>query len=109
LSQFVIMVVRKRFRNLVHVLALYAVAGLCVAYFLYHAQIGSRGLSSKQNLQAEISQHARQLAELKSERKQWEERAELMRRDATEKDILDERVREVLGRVHRNDAVIMAR
>lgn len=103
------MVVRKRFRNLVHVVALYAVAGLCVGYFLYHAQNGSRGLSSKHGLQTEIALQRQQLADLRAERKAWDERVELMRRDATERDILDERVREVLGRVHRNDAVIMGR
>jgi cell division protein FtsB len=103
------MVVRKRFRNAVHVLALYAVAGMCVGYFLYHAQIGSRGLHSKQNLQAEMAQQKQILAELKAERKGWDERVELLRRDATERDILDERVRDVLGRVHKNDAVLMDR
>ena len=72
------MVIRKRFRNLVHVLALYAVAGLCVGYFLYHAQNGSRGLSSKHGLQTEIALQRQQLAELKAERKAWDERVELM-------------------------------
>ena len=76
---------------------------------MYHAQNGSRGLSSKQNLQVEITQKRQQLAELKAEHKAWEERVELLRRDATERDILDERVRDVLGRVHKNDVIIMGR
>jgi cell division protein FtsB len=103
------MVVRKRFRNVVHVLALYAVASLCVGYFLYHAQNGSRGLDSKQGLQAEMAQQKQLLAEIRAERKGWDDRVELLLRDATDKDILDERVRDVLGRVHRNDTVIMGR
>ncbi|MGL4728864.1 MAG: FtsB family cell division protein [Bosea sp. (in: a-proteobacteria)] len=103
------MVIRKRFRNLFHAAVLYAVAGGCVGYFLYHAQNGSRGLSSKQAIQAEMADIKSQIAGLKSERKAWEDRVELLRRDATDRDILEERARDMLGRVHRNDVVIMDR
>jgi cell division protein FtsB len=103
------MVIRKRYRNFFHAIALYAVAGGCVGYFLYHAQNGSRGLESKQSLQAEMGEIKAQIAMLKTERKAWEERVELLRRDATDRDILEERARDMLGRVHRNDVVIMER
>jgi cell division protein FtsB len=103
------MVIRKRFRNAFHALALYAVAGGCVGYFLHHAQNGSRGLNSKQALKAEMAALKMQIAGLKAERKAWEERVDLLRRDATDRDILEERAREMLGRVHRNDVVIMDR
>jgi cell division protein FtsB len=103
------MVVRKRFRNLFHALALYALAGGCVSYFLYHAQNGSRGLDSKQSLQVEMAEIKAQIASLKTERRAWEDRVELLRRDATDRDILEERARDMLGRVHRNDVVIMER
>ncbi len=101
------MVVQKRLRNALHVIGLYAVAGICVSYFLYHAQHGARGLVSRQSIDAEISGQRRQLAELRSERKAWDDRVDLLRRDATDRDILEERVRDVLGRVHRNDVVII--
>jgi cell division protein FtsB len=103
------MVIRKRFRNLFHALAIYAVAGGCVGYFLYHAQNGSRGMGSKQALNAEMLDIKSQIAGLTSERKAWEERVELLRRDATDRDILEERARDMLGRIHRNDVVIMDR
>ncbi len=103
------MVIRRRYRTLIHALVIYAIAGGCVGYFLYHAQNGARGLNSKQTLKAEIAEVNLQIAGLKSERKAWEERVELLRRDAIDRDILDERAREVLGRVHRNDVVIMER
>ncbi len=79
------MVIRRRYRTLIHALVIYAIAGGCVGYFLYHAQNGARGLNSKQTLKAEIAEVNLQIAGLKSERKAWEERVELLRRDAIDR------------------------
>jgi cell division protein FtsB len=44
---------------------------------------------------------------VKTERGEWERRIALLRSDQIDRDLLDERARVMLGRVHRNDVVIM--
>ena len=50
-----------------------------------------------------------EIASLSSERQDWEKRLGLMRDEAIDRDLLEERARAMLGRVHRNDVVIMGR
>jgi cell division protein FtsB len=103
------MVTRKGYRSGLKVLALYGVAAALVGYFMHHAQHGSRGMDSKLALKSALVDARGNLAALSYERVAWEERIALLRQDATERDILDERSRAVLGRVHKNDVVIMTR
>ncbi len=103
------MVIRKGPRRLVGPFAFYVMAAGCVAYFLYHAQNGPRGMESKQELKVQIAELAAELNGLKAERAEWDTRVTLMRREEVDRDLLDERVRATLGRVHKNDVVIMGR
>lgn len=103
------MVIRRGPRRFIGPLAFYVMACACVAYFLYHAQNGPRGLESKQELKVQIAEMSAELSSLKAERAQWDARVTLMRRDEVDRDLLDERVRSTLGRVHKNDVVIMGR
>ncbi|WID96885.1 hypothetical protein QO058_00910 [Bosea vestrisii] len=50
-----------------------------------------------------------EIAALTSERQDWEKRLTLMRDEAVDRDVLEERARAILGRVHRNDVVVMGR
>ena len=50
-----------------------------------------------------------ELATLTVERKSWEQRLALVRIDAVDRDLLEENAREILGRTHKNDVVIMGR
>lgn len=103
------MVIRRGPRRFLAPLAFYIGAAACVAYFLYHAQNGPRGLESKQELKVQIAELRVELGRLKAERAEWDGRVALMRRDEVDRDLLEERARDALGRVHKNDVVIIGR
>ncbi|MCU0884873.1 MAG: septum formation initiator family protein [Beijerinckiaceae bacterium] len=90
-------------------LAFYLAAGAAAAYFIYHAHNGPRGLETKQELSVQIAELDIEIARLREERAEWEQRVALMRRDEVDRDLLEERARASLGRVHRNDVVIIGR
>lgn len=101
------MVVRRRIRAVLIPLMLYGVAGGVVGYFLHNAQIGNRGLEAKQALKAQIQELSRDLDAAKAEHADWDRRLALMRADQIDRDLLEERARVLLGRVHKNDLVII--
>lgn len=101
------MVVKKRLRAVLIPLALYCVSGLAVGYFVHHAQSGQRGLEAKRELQLEKARIQASLDKLREEREDWERRVALVRSDQIDRDLLEEQARVMLGRVHRNDLVIV--
>lgn len=103
------MVIRRGPRRFLAPLAFYIGASACVAYFLYHAHNGPRGLESKQEFKVQISEIRADISKLKTERAEWETRVALLRRDEVDRDLLEERARDALGRVHKNDVVIISR
>lgn len=103
------MVIRRGPRRFLIPLAFYMAASACVAYFLYHAHHGARGLETKQELKTRIAELRQDFEIVRKERLEWEQRVALMRRDEVDRDLLDERARAVLGRVHRNDVVVIGR
>lgn len=103
------MVIRVRARSILLPLALYCATGLAVAYFLHHANIGQRGLEAKRQLSEQIIDARAELSRLQKERKEWERRIALVRSDQIDRDLLEEQARTMLGRVHRNDLVIITR
>lgn len=103
------MVIRRGIRSIFITLALYLVSGAAVGYFLFHAQHGARGLEALGGLRSQIVEMKTELAELTSERQDWEKHLVLMRDESIDRDLLDERSRAMLGRVHRNDVVVMGR
>ncbi|WP_293867727.1 septum formation initiator family protein [uncultured Alsobacter sp.] len=101
------MVVRYRLRAILIPLLLYAVSGGVAYYFMYHAQHGNRGIETKAALKQQIFELERDLGELRSDREDWERRVAMLRTDNVDRDLLDERARLTLNRLHRNDVVIM--
>jgi cell division protein FtsB len=101
------MVIRRRIRSIVMPLALYAIAAGGVGYFMHNAQIGDRGLDAKQLLKVEIYNLAQGLEAAKAEHADWDRRLALMRADQVDRDLLEERARILLGRVHKNDLVVV--
>ena len=101
------MVVKKRTRAFLIPLALYSVSGLAAAYFVYHANHGNRGLEAKRELKIESFEATQALEALKQERSEWERRIALVRSDQIDRDLLEEQARLMLGRVHKNDLVII--
>lgn len=101
------MVVRKRLRSILAAVGLYAAAALLIGYFGINAYTGARGLKAHQDLAQQMSALTTELAALKLERERWEHRASLLRSDAIDPDLLDERVRAVLDYVDPHDLVLI--
>ena len=103
------MVIRRGLRSVFITLALYAVSGAAVSYFLFHAQHGARGLEALGAVREQIRTMETELAALMKERKSWEHHLSLVRDDAVDRDLLEENARAVLGRTNKNDVVILGR
>ncbi|MDB5591674.1 septum formation initiator family protein [Enterovirga sp.] len=101
------MVVRRRFRAVLIPLVAYACAAGLVWYFLHNARIGNRGFDAKQVLKIQIFEVNRELAAARAERAEWDRRLALLQADQVDRDLLEERGRILLGRVHKNDVVIV--
>ena len=91
------MVTRKRFRAVLHALALYTIAALVIGYFGVNAYSGNHGLRAKQDLDQQIAQLSGELATLRAERANWERRVLLLKPDSIDPDMLDERARVLLN------------
>jgi len=76
-------------------------------YFVHHAHNGSHGLQAKRALKIKAYELNREVEALKAERGEWERRIALLRSDQIDRDLLEERARTLLGRVHANDLVII--
>ena len=101
------MIVRKRLRSILAALGLYAGAALMIGYFGVNAYTGARGLKSNQDLAQQMSALTAEVAALKLERQRWEHRVSLLRSDAIDPDLLDERARAVLDYVDPHDLVLL--
>jgi cell division protein FtsB len=94
-------------RSLVAPLALYCVSGTVAAYFVWHGVNGQRGLKTGEEYEQKLAQLRLERDTLKVQRLQWEGRIGLIKGEQIDADILDEETRRMLGRVHRNDVVIL--
>src|SRR5271156_6210664 len=101
------MVSRSRLKSLLTGVALYAMAAAIVGYFGVNAYTGKYGLNARQELDQEIVALTSELARLKRERTQGEERVSLLRSDRVDPDLLDERARYQLDYVNPHDLVRM--
>jgi cell division protein FtsB len=101
------MVVRRRARRFLLPLLLYAVSAGIVGYFVHHANTGARGLAAKERYIVLARELSRELEDARQERTEWERRIALLRSDQIDRDLLEERARVMLGRVHKNDLVII--
>ena len=81
--------------------------GVCVvAYFAYYAVQGDRGLIAMKRIQGEIAQAEATLETLKAERERMDRRAQLLRNDNLDPDMLEERARSMLNLSGQRDVVI---
>jgi cell division protein FtsB len=78
-----------------------------IGYFAYHAVEGDRGLRAyfALSLQTELARAERDV--LREERETIEQRVNLLKPDSLDLDMLDERARNVLNKVHEDDLVIL--
>jgi cell division protein FtsB len=101
------MVVRKRIRSVLIPLVLYAALAGIVGYFVHSARIGNRGLEAKQALKIQIYHLNQEVEAARADHAEWDRRVALLRADGIDRDLLEERARVILGRVHRHDLVIV--
>src|SRR5512140_3504704 len=99
------MVSRARLKSILTGLALYTMAAAIIGYFGVNAYTGKYGLNARQELDQEIIALTSELARLKQERMQGEQRISLMRSDRVDPDMLDERARYQLDYVNPHDLV----
>ena len=99
------MVSRSRLKSLLTGLALYTMAAALIGYFGVNAYTGKYGLNARQELDQEIVALTSELARLKRERTQGEQRVSLLRSDRVDPDLLDERARYQLDYVNPHDLV----
>lgn len=85
---------------------LFAVA---VAYFGFHFVQGDRGLIAYLRFNQQIEDTQAQLAVLGVDRARLEHRVSLLRPDHLDRDMLDERTRDVLGLAQRDEVIILNR
>jgi len=101
------MVTRARLKSFLTGLALYTMAAALVGYFGVNAYTGKYGLNAQQELDQEIIALTSELARLKKERAESEQRVSLLRSDHIDPDMLDERARFQLDYVNPHDLVRM--
>jgi cell division protein FtsB len=99
------MVSRTRLKSILTGLALYTMAALMVGYFGVNAYTGKYGLNARQELDQEIIALTSELARLKRERAQGEQRVSLLRSNRVDPDMLDERARFQLDYANPRDLV----
>ena len=99
------MVSRSRLKSLLTGLALYTMAAAMVGYFGVNAYTGKYGLNAQQELDQEIIALTSELARLKRERAEGEQRVSLLRSDRVDPDMLDERARYQLDYANPHDLV----
>ncbi|MCI0467315.1 MAG: septum formation initiator family protein [Beijerinckiaceae bacterium] len=101
------MIIYKRARSALYPLLLYCVSGLIGGYFFWHTLNGERGLKAKDEYEQKIVALKSELETLKAEHALWNQRIALLSGRVIDRDLLDEEARAVLGRVHRNDLVVL--
>src|SRR3954469_17456926 len=99
------MVSRARLKSVLTGIALYAIAAAIVGYFGINAYTGKYGLNARQELDQEIIALTSELARLKRERADGEQRVSLLRSDRVDPDMLDERARYQLEYANPRDLV----
>ena len=99
------MVSRSRLKSFLTGLALYTMAAAMVGYFGVNAYTGKYGLNARQELDQEIIALTSELARLKRERAENEQRVSLLRSDRVDPDLLEERARYQLDYANPNDLV----
>jgi cell division protein FtsB len=101
------MVVRTRFRSIFIPIFLFLLSGASGSYFVWHALNGERGLNAKVAYKAKIDDLSAEHARLVAVRERMERRIAMLQADQVDRDILEEEAKLVLGRMCKNDLMIM--
>ena len=99
--------VRTRLRAYYIPAAFYAFSALVSGYFLWHALNGQRGLKTRDDYTQRVADLQSTLDGLRAERARWKLKIDLVRGAEIDRDVLDEQARTELGRVGKNEVVIL--
>jgi cell division protein FtsB len=103
------MVSRPRLRSFFTALGLYLLAALLIGYFGVNAYTGDHGLRAREKIDRQIAALSDELAQATAERERWDRRIRLLKSDAVDPDMLDERARELLDYGDPRDLVLLER
>jgi cell division protein FtsB len=98
---------RALLRSLVIPVVLYCVSGTLAFYFVWHGVNGQRGLKTGEEYEVKLAELRRERDLLKYQRMRWEARIALIKGEKIDADVLEEETRKRLGRVHKNDVVVL--
>lgn len=101
------MVSRRKLRSFLSTLSLYVGGALVIGYFFVNAFTGNHGLRAQQDLDQQYAELSDELARLKGERVEWQQRVKLLKSDSIDPDMLDERARAVLDYLDQRDVTMM--
>lgn len=102
------MVIRQMIRRGVARIVGPLIGCLAVAYFTYHLVNGERSLLAWRHMDSEIAEAENRLAHLQDERVAMERRANLLRPDHLDPDMLEERARAILNFARPDEVVVLA-
>jgi len=83
------------------------IALILIIYFGYHLIQGGHGWLAWKQLESKLNDSKSKLDTLNQEQETWENRVKLMRPETLDPDMLDERVRHVLGNVKENEVLVI--
>jgi cell division protein FtsB len=98
---------RALLRSLLIPAVLYCVSGTVAFYFVWHGVNGQRGLKTGEEYELKLAELRRERDLVRYQRMQWEARIALIKGEKIDADVLEEETRKRLGRVHKNDVVIL--
>lgn len=94
-------------RRLIYSFVLVSIAGLATSFFFWHAVHGQRGLKAGEEYEQRLTQLKFERDLLKLQRLQIEHRLALIKGEKVDADILEDEVRKTLGRIHKNEVVVL--
>ena len=101
----VVLEIRRRGRHITGSI----LGALLFAYFVMHAIQGDCGLLAWLQIRQQIAAAEVHFSVSQGERERWEQRIALLRRNAMNRDMLDERVRSVTGFVKKDEILVYSR
>jgi cell division protein FtsB len=102
------MVIRRMIRRAVERIVGPLIGCLVIAYFTYHLVNGERSLLAWRHMDVEIAEAEGRLAQIQGERVTLERRANLLRPDHLDPDMLEERARAILNFARPDEVVVLA-
>ena len=88
-------------------IAFYCFSAAVSGYFLWHATNGQRGLKTRDEYSQKVADLQAMLDTLQAERASLRRKIELVRGEEIYRDVLDEQARAQLGRIHKNEVVVI--